>query len=105
MSEITQTQRMLIRDAFLKAMQLEKGPFNLKGRGHEPRVTLDKQVAAILRGVDLPRLYISGYGANFYYPARLIARAAELLLKDKADLVLANYQNSIYITTKKHIRS
>jgi hypothetical protein len=99
MSKITKTQRTIIREAFLKAKQLEKGPFNLKGRGHELRVTLDRQTAAIVRGLDLPRLYISGYGANYYYPARLVARAAALL-KDKSDVLLTNYQDSIYISRK-----
>jgi len=42
-----------IRKAVLKAAAQErrKAAFNLFGRGYEPRVTLDRSVAAILRRV------------------------------------------------------
>jgi hypothetical protein len=59
--------------------ELKKRPFNLFGRGHESRVTLDRRLATILRGQDIPRIYISGYGANYRYPRRVLEAAAELI--------------------------
>ena len=70
-----------IRKAVLRAAVHErlKSGFNLFGRGYEPRITLDHSVAAILRGVDVPRVYISGYGANYYYPRRVFMTAMRSL--------------------------
>lgn len=72
---------LLIREEIEKASTIErdKRAFNLSGRGHELRVTLDRKLAAVLRGSDLPRITISGYGANNYYPRRVFARAAKAL--------------------------
>jgi hypothetical protein len=70
-------QNDVIRAAFLEAKTKEAPPFRLKGRGHEPRVLLNRSTAAILRGVDLPRVAKPGYGAKFYYPYRLVRRAAD----------------------------
>lgn len=66
-----------IRKAVLRAAAQErrKATFRLFGHGHEPRVSLDPSVAAILRGLDVPRVFISGYGANYYYPRRVFAKA------------------------------
>lgn len=69
----------IIRMAVLEAVRMEKGPFNIFGRGSESRLTLDRQLAAILRGLDLPRIFISGYGANYYYPARVFETAQKIL--------------------------
>ena len=73
----------IIREELLEAVKKEEGiePFDLWGRGHEPRVTLDRQLAAILKGLDLPRVEISGYGANNYYPKRIFTTAQKRLNK------------------------
>ena len=70
-----------IRKAVLKAAAQErrKAPFMLFGRGHEARITLSVSVAAILRGLDIPRVFISGYGANYFYPRRVFATAMRSL--------------------------
>ncbi len=72
-----------IRKAVLKAAAQErrKAAFNLFGRGYEPRITLDRSVAAILRGLDIPRIFISGYGANYFYPRRVFVTATKILKK------------------------
>ena len=72
-----------IRKAVLKAAAQErrKAAFNLFGRGYEPRITLDRSVAAILRGLDVPRIFISGYGANYFYPRRVFVTATKILKK------------------------
>lgn len=72
-----------IRAAVLGASSLEekKAPFQLFGRGHEPRVTLDRRLAAALRGVTIPSVNISGYGANNYYPRRVFITAVRILNK------------------------
>ena len=41
----------IIRMAVLEAVRMEKGPFNIFGRGSESRLTLDRQLAAILHGI------------------------------------------------------
>jgi hypothetical protein len=70
-----------IRKAVLRAAAYErrKAGFNLFGRGYEPRITLDRSVAAILRGLDVPRVFISGYGANYFYPRRVFLTAMRSL--------------------------
>lgn len=72
-----------IRAAVLRASSLEakREPFRLFGRGHEPRVTLDRRLAAALRGVAIPCVSISGYGANYFYPQRVFRTAVRLLKK------------------------
>lgn len=52
-------------------------PFNLSGHGHEPRLSLDRRLAAILRSCPLPNVNISGFGANNFYPARIFIDASE----------------------------
>ena len=71
----------MIRDEVIQAAarQGKQAPFNLSGRGHELRVTLDRHFASILRDCDLPRITISGFGANNFYPARVFHEASENL--------------------------
>ena len=73
----------IIRAAVLEAVKLErdKRDFNLFCRGHEARLTLDRQLAGILKGLDIPRAFISGYGANYHYPVRVFKTAQKLLNK------------------------
>jgi len=73
----------LIRYSVHKAAEKEAtlSPFVLKGRGHEPRVSLCVRMAGILRGQDLPRIRIDGYGPNNFYPARIFARARKSLMQ------------------------
>jgi hypothetical protein len=73
-----------IREAVLKAAAQErrKAVFTLFGRGHEPRVSLSVSMAAVLRGLNIPRVYISGYRRpNYYYPRRVFVSAAKMLRK------------------------
>ena len=76
-----QSENDAIRLALLEAVSIEtlKSPFRLFGRGHEPRVTLDRKLAAALRGVSIPCVNISGYGANNFYPYRVFITAVGLL--------------------------
>lgn len=79
-SDDRKAKKECIRHAFSKAMDLERGPFNLKGRGHEPRATLKSNIARILNGLEVPYASVScGYSQCHYYPLRLIKRAAQLL--------------------------
>ncbi len=73
-----------IREVLLQAAEFEgkKAAFELSGRGHEPRVSLDVRLAAIVRGVELPSVYISGFGANNFYPLRVFKRAAAKLKRE-----------------------
>lgn len=72
-----------IRRALREAARAEvaRAPFSLSGRGHEPRVTLDRRLAAVVRSLDLPHVVISGYGANKHYPLRVFERAAAQVMK------------------------
>ena len=74
-------ENQAIREAILNAVSLERknAPFILVGRGHEPRLTLDQSLAAVLRGVRIPCFQTSGYGANQHYPARVFRRAQRML--------------------------
>lgn len=71
----------IIREEILEAVKEEESikPFNLFGRGHEFRVTLDRRLAAILRELNIPCVIISGYGANYYYPERVFKTAQNRL--------------------------
>lgn len=73
----------VIRDEVAKACEREsrKREFVLSGRGHEPRVTLNRTMAALLKQCSLPRVTISGYGANNFYPARVFTSARTALLR------------------------
>lgn len=71
----------LIREELLNAtrLQQQQRSFTLLGRGHENRVTLNRRMAAVLRGCPVPRVTIAGYGANHYYAARVFEQAAMAL--------------------------
>ena len=75
--------RATTRDAIVKAFEREakKAEFVLSGCGHEPRVTLNRSMAALLKRCNLPRVTISGYGANNFYPARAFTSARTALLR------------------------
>jgi hypothetical protein len=89
----------LIRDEVIKAAHLEeqKGPFNLSGRGHEPRVTLDRTMAGILRECPIPRVTISGFGANNFYPERIFVTAGRALAARIGLNPLKQYSQGIYL--------
>ena len=72
-----------IREAVVNACEREskKREFMLSGRGYEPRVTLDRTMAALLKQCTPPRVTISGYGANNFYPARVFTSARTALLR------------------------
>ncbi|SMC82987.1 hypothetical protein [Polynucleobacter kasalickyi] len=67
----------LIRTQVLIAVaeELRIDSFNLSGNGHEPRVTLNRRLAAVLKGQNIPSVYISGFGTNRHYPLRVFLRA------------------------------
>lgn len=70
--------RRAVSDA--AAEEERRAPFRLSGRGHEPRVTLDRALAAVLRSAKLPRVIIAGYGPNHHYPRRMLERAVTSLM-------------------------
>lgn len=77
-----------IWNAFSKALDLETGPFNLKGRGYEPRTTLKAHIVRILNGLGLPYATVDqGYSRRNYYPLRLVNRAAQLMDVDPSQLI------------------
>ena len=95
----TKTENEAIRYEVAAAARIEALlPFNLSGRGHESRVTLDRSLAAILRTVALPKVYISGYGANSYYPKRVFKRAARELKRKLGSSPIAfdNSHSQVY---------
>ncbi len=63
----------------IAAREARETPFMLSGRGHEARVSLDRQLAGILRACELPRVHIAGWGANYFYPKRLFLSAQPVL--------------------------
>ena len=81
---VSMTLYDIIQKALLRAVVLEerRGEFKLFGYGHENRVTLEIRTASILRHIELPVVYISGYGANCYYPLRVFKRASKILEKE-----------------------
>jgi|LauGreSBDMM110SN_4_FD.fasta_scaffold57363_2 hypothetical protein len=72
-----------IRGALQRAESIERklAMFHLSGRGHEPRVVLDRQLAAVVRYITLERIELSGFGPKFRYPQRVFARAVSILLR------------------------
>ncbi len=72
-----------IREALLEAANVEqaKSLFVLNGRGHEPRLTVDRRLAGVLRNVSIPHTWIAGYGANTHYPTRVFELAVQILRK------------------------
>jgi hypothetical protein len=73
--------------AFEEALRHELPPYNLSGRGHEARVSLSARTAVAVRSMNLPRVRISGYGASYFYPERLVRRAAKILSVKQNSLV------------------
>src|SRR5688572_29164929 len=73
-------ENQAIRDAVQAAVRAErkKGTFNVSGRGHEPRISLSGQLATILRGVDIPGMYVSGFGSHSLYARRVFKTAREI---------------------------
>jgi len=71
-----------IRQGVLSAVKKEKAscPFRLKGPGCEVLVTLDRSLAGILRGQEIPRVSGGGSSPRFFYPARIFVRASKVLL-------------------------
>ena len=71
--------REAVRAAMVDAASQEQGPFGLRGRRHEPRVSLSRGLAATLRGLDLPCSSNHGAGNRRYFPRRVLERAGRLL--------------------------
>lgn len=90
----------IVREAFQKAMEECPGPFNLSGRGHEPRCTFDVKLSAILRPVDLPHVRISGFGAKKHYPMRLVDRAAFIVNERMGKEVIKKSLGAFYICSE-----
>jgi hypothetical protein len=86
-----------VRAAFAQATKEVAGPFKLSGRGHEARCTFDRRLSAYLRGVEMPHVVISGFGANKHYPLRLIERAAEILKLSLGRELIKFTGGSVYI--------
>lgn len=80
----------LVQEALQEAATLEQrlAPFQLKGRGAENRVSVDRQLANVLRAIELPHCRLSGYGPTCYYPERVFRRAAAQLRERTGDDVL-----------------
>jgi hypothetical protein len=56
--------------------------FNLYGRGHEPRVHLNRSMAAILRGCDLPSIKTGGFGRpSKFFPTSIFVEARTNLVQ------------------------
>lgn len=87
-----------IRAAIEQATREETSvtPFRLSGRGHEARVTLDRSLAAILRGNAVPSVTISGYGPNFHYPRRVFETAAHRLTEELGWSPIRFYEGGAY---------
>ena len=92
-----------LRSAFLKAMNDIPGPFNLSGRGHEERCTFNRSLAAYLRGLDIPHVYIAGFGANNHYPSKLVNRAAEIVNKSLGWETIKSFQGTFYVVKLKEL--
>lgn len=76
-SHIADQIRAALREAELQERSI--APFRLSGRGHEPRVVLDRTIAAVVRSIVVERVEIAGFGPRFRYPRRVFERAAENL--------------------------
>jgi hypothetical protein len=72
--------------------------FKLSGRGHEPRVTLNRRLAGVLRGQNIPSVYISGFGANSHYPLRVFQRAEKNIKKLLPNSPFAIYSGVAYLS-------
>jgi hypothetical protein len=89
----------VIREELAAAAHREAGraAFNLRGRGHEERVSLSPPVANMLRGSSLPRVTISGYGANNFYPLRVFTDAQKPLQERLGWVPLAVVYRVVYL--------
>ena len=86
-----------IRNAFSRALTLEAGPFKLKGRGYEPRTTLESHIARLLNGLELPYASVSqGYSVWYYYPLRIVTRAAQIMGVDAAQFTSTTNRASVH---------
>jgi len=90
----------LIRTQVLVAVTEESriASFNLSGRGHEPRVTLNRRLAGVLRGQNIPSVHISGFGANSHYPLRVFLRAERRIRELLPNSPLAIYSGVAYLS-------
>lgn len=88
--------RAVLKEAH--SIEWKIAPFNLFGRGHEPRVVLDRTVAAIVRSAHLSRECIAGYGAKYRYSRRAFNRALHMLQQagqdDAAEVLRRGFSNS-----------
>jgi hypothetical protein len=77
-----------IRNAFMSALRLEAPPFMLKGRNYEPRTTLKSHIARMLNGLELPYAPVrQGASVRYYYPVRLINRAAQIMGVESSEFI------------------
>jgi hypothetical protein len=85
----------VIRSALQVAIKEEEAirPFNLYGRGHEDRLTIDRRLAQVIRGIDVPSVKLSGYGGR-EYSKRVFERAANQLRKELGSSPIKFYDNS-----------
>lgn len=96
-SNIDKELRSLIRACFETAQATQSGTFSLKGRGHEPRVSFSRQLAAILRDANLTRVYIPGYGPKHWYPERVAKKAASLIHHRLGKQAVKFHGTSVYL--------
>ena len=71
------------------------GPFNLYGRGHESRITVNVRLAGVLRGSKLPSVYLPCFGPKTHYPYRVFKRADKVLARTLGRSPLSWYFNLV----------
>jgi len=84
--------RAAVRDAH--QVEMQAGKYLLRGRGHEPRVCLDRRLAQVLRGQNLPSIGFSGLRAD-EYPRRIFERAARALADEHGRDILVVVGNQV----------
>jgi hypothetical protein len=77
---ITAAIHVALREAAREEIAI--APFKLSGRGHERRVTLSVDAARLLRGIDIPKVTLSGFGPKNHYPRRVFVRAIAALERE-----------------------
>ena len=95
--------RIHVRSAAMEEAKV--APFNLSGRGHEARVTLNRRLAGVLRGQNIPCVYISGYGANNHYPLRVFLRAEKSLNRILRKSPLAIYSGTAVLNEPVEVQN
>jgi len=87
----------LIRTELQIAAEQERriGPFNLYGRGHESRITVNVRLAGVLRGSKIPSVYLPGFGPKTHYPYRVFKRAHQALARTLGRSPLSWYFNLV----------